>query len=431
MPRMEIDHGNKENTDSKMPRYAGQQRPQAKTVVRPPLNARNVPQETWESGTETSGLVSKFDLPDRSKPQEEFKASKAETTSALKNLMKASEPDDIPEPEAAPPSRKINPAPQPARAEPPKSKPAPELRAVNAPLAGSGWERLDLPSNFVPYLFKTISIRRFFPTDLSKIYKANIEGNFTHLVDALDATVDQDIRELTIPDFYFIMYWQRINSYLKSPFTVKWNSRYGNANESRLDNTTLDIVQLEMDESDYSEWLAKGLAFPTVRDYEILQSEDLSEDQRWLFERAQYMRMDGELDPETEQPYQGSRWIARKFELLDEAGLAGLEEIRDFAQLIEHGVRESFPGIDKKFDAVKAEQHLRNTVAEIRAAAEQLTGSVNVVAALQFANELETEADEIKAAIDLAAETNTPIAVRPRKEEIPLSIDALHFFPGI
>lgn len=83
-------------------------------------------------------------------------------------------------------------------------------------------EDISLPSEFVSYDWNDIQIRRFNIEELRSIVRARTTGNLRHLVRAVDATLTRPVTDLTQGDFWYIMYWHRINSYKKSPFVLEW-----------------------------------------------------------------------------------------------------------------------------------------------------------------------------------------------------------------
>lgn len=81
----------------------------------------------------------------------------------------------------------------------------------------------DLPSKFNFYDFKTLHIRHFVVQDLLAIYDARVKESFRGLVDVISATLlNHSALELTLEDFWYILYWHRINSYRKTKFTLEW-----------------------------------------------------------------------------------------------------------------------------------------------------------------------------------------------------------------
>lgn len=80
-----------------------------------------------------------------------------------------------------------------------------------------------MPSKFMFYPFDTLSIRPFTWGELKKMYKAVVTKDFNTLAEAVNSTIDRNVFELTVGDFWFVMYWLRMNSFKKAPFTVKWS----------------------------------------------------------------------------------------------------------------------------------------------------------------------------------------------------------------
>lgn len=92
----------------------------------------------------------------------------------------------------------------------------------------------DLPSNYIFYPYQRLSVRRFsFPQDMKKLYHAHTTGNFRELVQVINATIDSDKSafDLTAGDFYFLLYWHRINSLPKNPMKIEFTCE----NQDHLD----------------------------------------------------------------------------------------------------------------------------------------------------------------------------------------------------
>lgn len=77
---------------------------------------------------------------------------------------------------------------------------------------------LFLPSRFEFYEFSALSVGRLKGYHQAKFYKAANENKDRHVADALTSLFPPGIKaeELTIPDFYFVMYWLRLNSYMRT-----------------------------------------------------------------------------------------------------------------------------------------------------------------------------------------------------------------------
>lgn len=81
-----------------------------------------------------------------------------------------------------------------------------------------------LPSLGVFYQWNEFHVRKFNLMDIKKINKANNTRSLKVLLEVLDSTVEGPaVSDFTIADFWSLMYWHRINSYLSSPMIVEWS----------------------------------------------------------------------------------------------------------------------------------------------------------------------------------------------------------------
>lgn len=97
--------------------------------------------------------------------------------------------------------------------------------SILAPVADSEGVSVDLPSKFAFYDFKDLYIRPFRGYHLAKLSRAHEEANLRPLVEAVASVVystDNPSKtlafDLTIPDFYFVLYWLRTNCFTKTPY---------------------------------------------------------------------------------------------------------------------------------------------------------------------------------------------------------------------
>jgi hypothetical protein len=77
-----------------------------------------------------------------------------------------------------------------------------------------------LPSYYRFYDFQALHMRPFVPREQFALQRARTEGNINHTIAAISATIQGDAYRLTVGDFWFLMYQQRLRSYKKSPFMV-------------------------------------------------------------------------------------------------------------------------------------------------------------------------------------------------------------------
>jgi len=80
----------------------------------------------------------------------------------------------------------------------------------------------DITSRFAFYGYQTLSIKPFDVECLKKIYRSMRLDSSKGIVEAISSCVDPDKSafDLTVPDFWSLMIWQRINSYRKTDFVV-------------------------------------------------------------------------------------------------------------------------------------------------------------------------------------------------------------------
>jgi len=169
------------------------------------------------------------------------------------------------------------------------------------------YNKQGLPSNGV-YGYDSVYIRPLHVGDLTLAYRADVEDNITHIIDLVDSTIkDFDARDLTVPDFVYLMAWLRLNSYPVTPFSVSWECPNGHDNVSTLSETNLNIVTCTYD-AETNPFKDTCLHAPTVRDMEaiqiIIRDNDLGEgasdadksniptdlkEKLWLMRTAQYV----------------------------------------------------------------------------------------------------------------------------------------------
>lgn len=152
----------------------------------------------------------------------------------------------------------------------------------------------NLPSNFYPYTYGKLFIRPFTLKELMLVSRSVVEKDITHLIRAVDVCITEDVKDLTIGDFYYILLWLKTYSSPKQPKIVSWdcnetlfvdketgegipNDNFvipegksvddynqvdcGTANSEIIHMSTVEIVQLPEEEW---EGLPEGFDFPRV-----------------------------------------------------------------------------------------------------------------------------------------------------------------------
>ena len=107
-----------------------------------------------------------------------------------------------------------------------------------------------LPSRCEFYNFSSISLKRPKGFHQAKFHRAAVEQKDRHVADALSSLMPTGIRseELTIPDFYFVMYWLRLNCYTRTDLVHRGvcnNPAHVHAvKEGRKDKDTLITIEV-------------------------------------------------------------------------------------------------------------------------------------------------------------------------------------------
>lgn len=87
------------------------------------------------------------------------------------------------------------------------------------------WQDIgNLPSNFYPYKdFGKLLIRPFNVTHLMLLSKAVVTKDLTYQLQAVDKVISQDVMDITIGDYYYILEWLKLHSTTDSPIVAEWH----------------------------------------------------------------------------------------------------------------------------------------------------------------------------------------------------------------
>lgn len=225
----------------------------------------------------------------------------------------------------------------------------------------ASYERLDLPSKYVPYAFESLHIRKLSLLDQAKIVRAQRSQNITVMLDALDATISEDIRKLMPEDFKAICYWHRINSYIGVPLNVSWTTIYGRPQSAKLkqENVKYITTYCVLSRQDYLDDKAKGFILPNMGDLEALEQLN-DEDKVYLFEKAQFIDLEPLASAIAELTAKGSRSptvdarIAKVQELSETMGLTIAQDIHDYASKYSFDIREDMTVSDSDITWLEA-----------------------------------------------------------------------------
>jgi len=281
---------------------------------------------------------------------------------------------------------------------------------------GPQWEMIDLPSGYIFYDFKEMFARPFVVRELRKLSPVQRSNSISTMLDVIASVVSVDPRVLTQEDFYYVLYWLRAKSFVKSPMVVKWTSRYGINDVTTITQTMLEETKLNRDEHEkiFLEASKQGFDWPRMYDLDSSGNVDfdvVDDGMTWLYQHSRYFK-----------PLPGET-IRQRMERVDVMGNEMLETARDVKMKLYHGVTEFVPvTLDKKkFDVEKVLATLEERAAQLIKLNEELEDE----ALTKTIEELVEEINDIK------EKTAQGVDVLPRPERTRAVVNISAFFPGV
>jgi len=226
----------------------------------------------------------------------------------------------------------------------------------------------ELPSRFSFYSFQSLGIRPFTLMELKKLFRAHTSSNFKDIVDVIGATIDRNVYDLTVGDFWFLMYWQRINSYKKSPMTVPWTCEANDhvlaveldrllpetlKNTVTVNKTTIRVVDFDIQAvADFTARIREEYGvdlFPgTIRDVVAMVklADKVEPDDDWIAKYATNISPDHGATIQERM-----KFLENMSQREDINAIDFIYEIEQFVKIAEHGVRESITSKCKECDA--------------------------------------------------------------------------------
>jgi len=246
----------------------------------------------------------------------------------------------------------------------------------------NAFTQIQLPSKFIFYQFKTISIRRLRLPELKKLHRATVISDFKTLAEAVGQTIDRPVFDLTLGDFWFILYWLRLNSYSRAPYIVNYQC----SNPEHINLTQDDVVLKDNSFTKLKE--APTLDPKTLSNSVIINQNSLEEitldeptiepflldfhkrTNLYLFPMivgdhaiVRKLIQDDKLDPDLDYMYKYATSISPKHHgslaeraaLLEASDISpdDLYDIEVFQAMVNHGVNEKFVVTCKECKAVK------------------------------------------------------------------------------
>lgn len=213
------------------------------------------------------------------------------------------------------------PKPKPLSVNGTKVRPLLPLTSIAGPRTiTAAYSDIELPSMFIPYEWKDLQIKQLSIQGLSAIIKARTAGNLRHLVRAIDETCSRPISEMTYKDFWFVMYWHRLNSFKRLPYVLSWScsepshltmiSEENDVEEKqRLVNSLQNVVTVTNSNLSIDE-LTDELAYLKLQE-EILQEFGVHVRPRTIRDQVEYLEFSGIKD------YKATKALSPPIEPLD------------------------------------------------------------------------------------------------------------------
>lgn len=222
---------------------------------------------------------------------------------------------------------------------------------------------VDLPSNFQLYPFKTLSVSPLKGIHIAKFNRAFKEERLKYIVEAISSTLGDGVSafDLQPGDFYYLMYWHRVNSFPKNPMMIEAycqdlthnlqvtegvDDGTGNIIKKEketlhikelLNNTTLETKNLKpLDLTPYKELDERyQLGYETMRDVVevaeyVIESEDGAPEFSWLAGRAAFLK-----------PLPGRTTLKERCAIVEQMSTDDLAMLEAYSQdITDYGVSE-------------------------------------------------------------------------------------------
>ena len=161
----------------------------------------------------------------------------------------------------------------------------------------------DIASEFALYPFKEIVMSGFLLSELMLLAKANSTDSILPILKAVDNVIDVDVNILTIPDFFYMMYWLRIESFPKTPLYLPWTCDQktekgevcGYKNLDRLMHTNMRTKYLK-ECKDHDKPLPPGIAHPRALLLESLDLKDRNDPAYEIYKVAMWVEEGRTID---------------------------------------------------------------------------------------------------------------------------------------
>ena len=280
-------------------------------------------------------------------------------------------------------------------------------------VADTRFTRIILPSQSIFYNVSDIDIAPFSMPLVAQVTDGMLTKNITLIYDAVDAVLNGiDVRDMWEGDFQYVIIWLRLNSFPRTPMPINWTSIYGNKNKVTVNSTILRSRPLELTREGYEKYVEMGLTVPTIRDAEELSTLTISDSDKWIYDKAQYV---------------AGNSFKEKIQNLLNMDPDMLVHLKDFRNLIsKNHVAETIVATDEHFSYDAAMKSLASDKASIENILDNPPMFMSELAENDLTERLQKIDDEIT-----RLSTLTPGEAGPVPETVELNINIFNFFSGL
>lgn len=164
-----------------------------------------------------------------------------------------------------------------------------DMPGFTNPTSDAEYTSVALPSRFAFYGFKDLYVKPFAILHLGKLQRAHSEKTLLPIVEAMSSviyTTDERYEgvpmafELTLPDFFMVLYWLRLNSFTKSNYvhtTICQNEEHVSRveDEQLLPQYAQQVQQGKMTIEEFEAIKAKALDAETLKISEVIRRTDM------------------------------------------------------------------------------------------------------------------------------------------------------------
>lgn len=232
----------------------------------------------------------------------------------------------------------------------------------------------DLTSQFIFYPFNTLSIKPFDIGAVRKVFRSVSLQRIEYIVEAISSCIDPDKRaqDLTVQDFWSLMFWERINSYKKTVYNVDVEcshpSHIAQVESGEVDRSTLsnnvpvksmnDLQVNPINAAVVVEYVTRVKDTYNIHLYpttmaDVIEMEKIKADLTEGGNRAKYLKEKHQLSDVEELTWLSKlasnlshihgATLLQRIDYLTQNNLSPdlLEEIENFIKISDHGVSET------------------------------------------------------------------------------------------